>query len=128
MIKMAATLIYGKTFQNLLLRNRWTDFHATWYVASGTQAHHGFFKWLPWVDLDLFNSKVKFGNLGFSLKKMKTMDFSETIEACDLKGGWYRQIIELMKVWKVKVMSWPWPQDIYIWKLNLFSKKLLGHF
>ena len=32
--KMAAKPIYGK---HLLLRNRWTDFHITWYVASGLQ-------------------------------------------------------------------------------------------
>ena len=29
---------------------------------------------------------------------MKTVDFSETIEACDLKVGRNRQIIEIMKV------------------------------
>ena len=29
---------------------------------------------------------------------MKTVDFSETIEACDLKVGRYRQLIEVMKV------------------------------
>ena len=29
---------------------------------------------------------------------MKTMDFSETIAACDLKGGIRRQLIELIKV------------------------------
>ena len=29
---------------------------------------------------------------------MKTVDFSETIEACDLKGGICRQLIEIMKV------------------------------
>ena len=31
---------------------------------------------------------------------MKTVDFSETIEACDLKVGRYRQLIDLMKVSK----------------------------
>ena len=36
---------------------------------------------------------------------MKTVDFSETIEACDLKVGRCRQLIELRKVWKVKVIS-----------------------
>ena len=30
--------IWYKPFENLLLRNRWTDFHETWYVASGTLA------------------------------------------------------------------------------------------
>ena len=29
---------------------------------------------------------------------MKTVDFSETIEACDLKVGRYRQLIDLNKV------------------------------
>ena len=29
---------------------------------------------------------------------MKTVDFSETIEACDQKVGRYRQLIEIMKV------------------------------
>ena len=29
---------------------------------------------------------------------MKTVDFLETIEACDLKVGRYRQLIEIMKV------------------------------
>ena len=28
---------------------------------------------------------------------MKTVDFSETIEACDLKVGSYRQITDLLK-------------------------------
>ena len=29
---------------------------------------------------------------------MKIVDFSETIEACDLKDGRYRQLIDFMKV------------------------------
>ena len=29
---------------------------------------------------------------------MKTVDFSETIEACDLKVGRYTQLIEIMMV------------------------------
>ena len=30
--------------------------------------------------------------------KVKTVDFSGTIEACDLKVGSYRQLIDFMKV------------------------------
>ena len=30
--------------KNLLLQNRQADFHKTWYVASGTPAHHSLFK------------------------------------------------------------------------------------
>ena len=45
MTKMAATPIYGKkTFKNLLLQNQLADFHETWYVASGTPAHHILYK------------------------------------------------------------------------------------
>ena len=37
--------IYGKKpFKNLLFRNRRTGFHESWYVASGTPAHHCLFK------------------------------------------------------------------------------------
>ena len=35
---------------------------------------------------------------------MKTVNFSETIEACDLKVGRYRQLNDFMKL-KVKVIS-----------------------
>ena len=31
---------------------------------------------------------------------MKTVDFSETVEAFDLKVGRYRQVIDLMKVYE----------------------------
>ena len=60
MTKMAAMPIYGKSLQNLLLQNLRADFHETWYVASGTPAHHSLYKWWPWSDLDLFYGKVKF--------------------------------------------------------------------
>ena len=80
--------------KNLLLRNRRADFHETWLVASWTPTHHR-----PWSDLDLFYGKVKFGKLGFFLlEKVKTVDFSETIAASDLKVGRCRQLIEFMKV------------------------------
>ena len=36
---------------------------------------------------------------------MKTVDFSETTEACDLKVGRYRQLIDLMKVQATLVTS-----------------------
>ena len=36
----------------------------------------------------------------FYLIKGNTMDFSETIAACDLKVGKCRQLIELMKIWE----------------------------
>ena len=44
MTKMAAMPIYGKNLKNLLFKNRRADFHETWYVASGTPAHHSLYK------------------------------------------------------------------------------------
>ena len=41
---------------------------------------------------------VKFGNLGFVWVNVKTVEFSETVAACDLKVGRRRQRIEFMKV------------------------------
>ena len=34
---------------------------------------------------------------------MKTVEFSETIEACDLKVGRYRHLIDFMKVCDVSI-------------------------
>ena len=51
----------------------------------------------PRLSLLAFYGKVKFCNLGYSLKeKVKTIDISETIAACecDLKVGKCRQLIE----------------------------------
>ena len=92
-------------------------------------AHHSFFKWWPWVDLEIFYGKVKFGNLGFFIGKNENIEFSETIATCDLKVCRCRQLIELMKVRKVKAISWPCPQDIYIWKSKLvFFRNYLAIF
>ena len=44
MTKMAAMPIYGKKPFKNLLQNRQADFHETWYVASGTPAHHSLYK------------------------------------------------------------------------------------
>ena len=87
-----------KTFKNLLLQNRKSYDLETWHAALGTQALQSLYEWWPWVDLDLFFRKVKFGNIGFSMGKSKSSGFSETIAACDLNIGRCRQIIEFMKV------------------------------
>ena len=43
------------------------------------------FKLLPWVDLDTFYSKVKFGDIGFCMGKVKIIFFLETVAALGLK-------------------------------------------
>ena len=64
-----------KTFENLLLQHRMSYDLETWHVALGTQGLQSLYKWCPWVDLDIFYGKVKFGNLGFSIGKSKNIGF-----------------------------------------------------
>ena len=60
---------------------------------------------------------------------MKTADFSETIEACDLKVGRYRQLIDFMKV-SIEGQGHylTLAQGRILTKIQTgFSQKLLGH-
>ena len=62
--------IYGKNLKkNLLLWNKKADDLEGWYAASATRILPNIFKWSPWVDLDLFYGKVKFGPLCFCMGK-----------------------------------------------------------
>ena len=54
----------------------------------------------PRVTLTYFTARSNLVILVFLWKKVKTMDFSETIAACDLKVGRCRQLIEIMKVFE----------------------------
>ena len=61
---------------------------------------------------------------------MKTVDFSETIEACDLKVGRYRQQIDFMKVLSIEGQGYylTLAQGHVHTKIQTrFSQKLLGH-
>ena len=82
---------YRKPFKNLLLRNQWTAFYESLYVALGTRAHHNL------LGLTLTYFMTNFVTYAF-IGKSETVDFSETIAACDLKIGRCRQLIELIKV------------------------------
>ena len=65
---MAVMLIYGKSPLEIFFSGT-SETISTKYVASGTTAHDSLFKLLPWVDIDLFFSKVKFCNIGFYIEK-----------------------------------------------------------
>ena len=56
------------TFKNLLW-NRKVDNLETWYAALSTRVLPSMLNWCPWVDLDLFYGKVKFGPLRFCMGK-----------------------------------------------------------
>ena len=58
---------------------------------------------------------------------MKTVDFSETIEACDLKVGRYRQLIDFMSI-EGQGHYLTLAQGRVHTKIQTgFSQKLLGH-
>ena len=86
MTKIATIPIYGKNLK-LLLRNQKADGLKTWYAALGAWILPRLLKWWPWVDLDLFYGKVKFGPLCFCMGKKVKGDFSETIVVYDIKVG-----------------------------------------
>ena len=72
--------IWYKTFIKLLLLNQKADELQTWSAALVTQVLPNLFKWWPWVDLDLFYSKVKFGPFCFCMGKC----LSFNTEACEV--------------------------------------------
>ena len=45
-----------------------------------------------WVDLDLFNGKINFCHIGFSVPKVKTLDFSRSFV------GWWTLVNAHLKV------------------------------
>ena len=51
-----------------------------------------------WVTLTYFTARSYLVIYAFLWEKVKTVDFSETIAACDLKVGRCRQLIEIMKL------------------------------
>ena len=64
-----------KTLKNLLLLNQMTNDLETWFVASSMHVLPSLFKLWPWVDLDLFHTKVKFGHIGICMGKSENYYF-----------------------------------------------------
>ena len=81
------------------------------------------FKFLPWVVLDTFYPKVKFGHIGFCMGKSENYFFFEN--CCSLRSQnclkhstqW---VNEVEWVSKVKVILWPWSKVTQISKLNVW--------
>ena len=63
-----------KTLKNLL-QNQQTNDLETWYVASCVGVLPKLFKLWPWVDLDPFYAKVKFGHIDFYMRKSENYLF-----------------------------------------------------
>ena len=52
----------------------------------------------PGMTLTYFTARSNLETYAFLWEKVKTVEFSVTIEACDLKVGRCRQLLEFMKV------------------------------
>ena len=84
------------------------------------------FKLWPWVDLDPFYAKVKFGHIGFCMGKSENYLFFENYcslgsQSC-LKHS-TKWVYEVEWVSKVKVILWPWSKVTQISKLKLVFLK-----
>ena len=90
---MAASPLYGKK-QSKISGTCGADFHETWYVALGTPAHHSYSNYDPGVTLTYFTARSNMVTWAFLWEKVKTVDFSETIAASDLKGSRRRHLIK----------------------------------
>ena len=81
------------------------------------------FKLWPWVDLDLFYAKVKFGHIGLCMGKSENYLFFGTYcsfrsQSC-LKHS-AKWVYEVEWVSKVKVIFWSWSKVTQISKLNVW--------
>ena len=81
------------------------------------------FKLWPWVDLDTFYTKVKFGHIGLCMGKSENYLFFGTYcsfrsQSC-LKHS-AKWVYEVEWVSKVKVILWSWSKVTQISKLNVW--------
>ena len=81
------------------------------------------FKLWPWVDLDPFYAKVKFGHIGFCKGKSENYLFFGTYcsfrsQSCLKQSA--KWVYEVERVWKVKVILWSWSKVTQILKLNVW--------
>ena len=84
MTNMAAMPIYDKNLKNLLLQNQLTDDLENLVCSIMYRSTTKIFKLLPWVNLDIFYAKVKFGHIGFCMDKSEKYILFETVTAIGL--------------------------------------------
>ena len=97
MTNLAAMPYIAKTLKIFFSRTN-TPMTLKQYVALGMGVLPKLFKLWPWIDLDPFYAKVKFGHIGFWMGKSENYSFFlETIAALGLKVAWSIQLNELMK-------------------------------
>ena len=97
MTKMTAAPIYGKNPSTIFSRTGGPIFTKLGMKHRGLQPIIGCSNDDPGVTLTYFTAISNLETLAFVLEKVKTVDFIQTIEACDLKVGRYRELIDFMK-------------------------------
>ena len=104
-----------KTLKNLLFQKQLTNDLETWYVALCMWILPGLFKLSPWVDLDPFYAKVKFGHIGFCMGKSENYLFFRNY--CSLRS---QSCLKLSAKWVFEV-GWVSKVNGKNWKLfNIF--------
>ena len=93
MTKMAAMPIYGKNPLKIFFSG----------TGRPISTKLGMYNWglqpiIICSNDDHFTARSNLVTYAFLWEKVKTVDFSETIAACDLKVGRCRQLIEIMKL------------------------------
>ena len=110
MTNMAAMPIYGKNLKNLLLWNQKAIELEIWHAASSTWVLSSLFKGWPWVDHDLFYSKVKFAPLYVCMGTHFNSRFPGNYWSL-YSGSWHIKSTKWVHkdLWapKVKVIHWP---------------------
>ena len=98
MTKMAAMPIYGKNPLEIFSRTGSPISTKLGMYYRGLQPIIAYSNDDPRVTLTYFTARSNLVILAFLWEKVKTVDFSETIAACDLQVGRCRQLIEIMKI------------------------------
>ena len=99
MTKMAPTLIYGKNPSKIFFsKTGGPIFTKLGMYNRGLLPIIVYINDDPGVTLTYFTARSNQETWAFLKEKVKKVDFSETIEACDLKVGRCRQLIDFMKV------------------------------
>ena len=87
-----------KTFRNILLQNLKSYDLELGMQHRGIKLYKVCINGGPGLTLTYFTARSNLETWSFLWEKVQTVDFSETIVACDLKVGRCRQLIDFMKV------------------------------
>ena len=81
----------------------------------GLKLYRVYIKDNPWLPLTYLTARSNLVTWAFLWEKVKTVNFSETIESCDHKVCMYRQLIEFMKVceyWRSRSFHYLGPRPV----------------